>query len=133
MKNKTPLILMEQLIMVLVFALAASICLRVFVYSNNISKNNETLSNAAFEAQNLAEELKATKGESFESWQEENNTFYISFDENWQQTSENSTYLVTALKENAVEGICKYTITVTENNDLLFRIPVAWQEVAEHE
>ena len=38
MKNKTSLLLMEQLVMVLVFALAAALCLTVFVKADQISR-----------------------------------------------------------------------------------------------
>ena len=34
MRSKTPLALMEQMVMVLVFALAAALCLQVFVVSD---------------------------------------------------------------------------------------------------
>lgn len=34
MRSKAPLVLMEQLVMVLVFALAAALCVQVFVLSD---------------------------------------------------------------------------------------------------
>ena len=59
MKNKTPLMLMEQLIMILVFALAAAICIRAFMLSDGISSQNSQRDRAALLAQNAAETLKA--------------------------------------------------------------------------
>ena len=38
MKNKAPLSLMEQLIMLLVFALSVALCLQIFVFSAQISR-----------------------------------------------------------------------------------------------
>ena len=38
MKNRTSLVLMEQLVMVLVFALAAAVCLTVFAEADRISR-----------------------------------------------------------------------------------------------
>ena len=41
MRSKTPLAMMEQLLMLLVFALAALVCLQVFVFSGQTSRRNE--------------------------------------------------------------------------------------------
>ena len=41
MRSKAPLVLMEQAVMVLVFALAAALCLRAFVWSDQLSRQNE--------------------------------------------------------------------------------------------
>ena len=62
MRNKTSLALMEQLIMVLVFAAAAAICLRMFTLSDRLSKEQEAKAHAAFLAQNTAEWLKDREG-----------------------------------------------------------------------
>ena len=60
MRSKSPLALMEQVIMVLVFALAAALCLRVFVFSDLASTRNEAVDRAVLECQNAAETMKAT-------------------------------------------------------------------------
>ena len=59
MKNKTSLMLMELLVMVLVFALASAICLRVFARSHEISLQAEAQDRAVQIAQNAAETVKA--------------------------------------------------------------------------
>lgn len=59
MKNKTSLMLMELLIMVLIFALAGAICLRVFARSQAISVQTQHRSQAVLAAQNAAETVKA--------------------------------------------------------------------------
>ena len=41
MKSKAPLMLMEQMVMLLVFALAAALCLQAFVKADEISKQAE--------------------------------------------------------------------------------------------
>ena len=63
MKSKAPLSLMEQLIMLLVFALAAALCLQVFVLSGRVSRSCETKSNAVAAVQSAAEITKACKGD----------------------------------------------------------------------
>ena len=59
MKSKAPLVLMEQLVMVLVFALSAAVCLQVFALSGSLSRTCEARDRAAVIAQNAAEALKA--------------------------------------------------------------------------
>ena len=54
MRSKAPLALMEQLVMVLVFALAAALCVQVFVLSYQTSRRNEARDRAVLEAQNAA-------------------------------------------------------------------------------
>ncbi len=58
MKHKTSLLLMEQLIMVLIFALAAALCLNLLAKSREISLETARREEAAFLAQNAAELLK---------------------------------------------------------------------------
>ena len=41
MKNKAPLALMEQLVMLLVFALAAALCLQIYALSGKVSRRGE--------------------------------------------------------------------------------------------
>jgi len=58
MKSKAPLVMMEQIVMVLVFALAAALCLQTYVLSGVISKRTEAKNRAVVEAQNVAETMK---------------------------------------------------------------------------
>ena len=133
MKSKTPLVLMEQIIMVLIFALSAVVYIKVFVYSNNVSKSVEAASHAAFKAQTMAEELKHSSGESLENWNYDNDTWYIYYDENWQETSEEAEYTMKATKEYTEDGFCRVSLRVLDDGEVIFEIPVAWQEVTENE
>lgn len=63
MKNRTTLVLMEQLVMILVFALAAAICLQLFVGADRISQQTRQRDRAVELASNGAEIVKAAKGE----------------------------------------------------------------------
>ena len=64
MKNRSSLMLIEQLIMALVFMIAAAICLRVFAYSDALSASKEQRDTAVRQAQNAAEILKNTHGDT---------------------------------------------------------------------
>ena len=58
MKSRAPLALMEQLVMVLVFALAAALCVQAFFASDRMSRQGEARDRAVLLAQNAAEYLK---------------------------------------------------------------------------
>ena len=59
MGRRASLTLMELLVIVLVFALCAALCLRVFVAADGISQENHLRDEATLLAQNTAEALKA--------------------------------------------------------------------------
>jgi len=127
MKEKTTLVLMEQLVMVLVFAIAAAVCLRLFMVSEQISRKNEAVSHAALLAQNAAELLKDGQGN-------ENACGEI------QETTLNGwTYrLLVAPEETGVSGLGRAQIQVTgqdgdKNEELLIQIQAAWQEDIQNE
>ena len=62
-RSKAPLALMEQVIMILVFALASAVCLQAFVYSDRLSRADEQRQNAMAKAQQVTEYCKANHGD----------------------------------------------------------------------
>ena len=62
MKSKAPLLMMEQMVMLLVFALAAALCLQAFVKSDNISKTSENRDRAVTLCQSAAEAVRHSRG-----------------------------------------------------------------------
>ena len=63
MKNRAFLSILEQLCMILIFAVVAAVCLRVFSLANEISKDRDRLDRAVITAQYTAELLKSSKGD----------------------------------------------------------------------
>ena len=63
MKSKAPLVMMEQLIMLLVFALAAALCLQAFVLADSQSKTTSRRDSAILEVQRTAETIKYCRGD----------------------------------------------------------------------
>ena len=59
MRSKASLTLMELLVMVLVFALAAALCMQVFAYAQTLSLETARRDEAVVLAQNAAELLKS--------------------------------------------------------------------------
>ena len=141
MRNKTSLALMELLIMVLVFALAAAVCLRMFALSDRLSREQEAKAHAALLAQNTAEWLK-DRGEGFSEapegfgWQMEDGAWIQRYDKNWKQigesslkTEDSSYELKISEEKTEIIGLVRVRITVSDGTKDLFAIPVAWQEV----
>lgn len=63
MKGKTSLVLLEQVVMILVFALAAALCLQAFALSDRISAESELRGRAMLQVQNTAEIVKDCAGD----------------------------------------------------------------------
>lgn len=111
MKHKASLILMEQLVMILVFALAAALCLQVFARAEGISQETARRDEAVVLAQNAAELLKATGDlEAAEGLSRED-------------------YRVQVIGlESSVPGLALAEIQVMFREDLLYSLETGWQE-----
>lgn len=151
MRSKSPLVLMEQLVMVLVFALAAALCLRVFAASDQMSKRNEAVDRAVVECQNAAEILKAAGGDMAHAQRavEEQmggrmaqGLLQICYDKNWsvlaEEQVEECAYIldimgvpteVEGLRKAHVRAATVEDISVGGSGESLFELQVAWQEV----
>ena len=137
MRNKAPLALMEQLIMVLVFALAAALCLQVFIFSDRVSRRNEAVDRAVLEAQNAAESLKSVRGDfalaaELHGGSYDGRTWGRLYNEDWElEHGDKGAYclLATPADSGAVLlGSAEVTVC-TAKGDVLVSLPVAWQEV----
>lgn len=136
MKNKAPLALMELLIMLLVFALAAALCLQAFSTARQTSLENELRDSALLHAQNAAELVKYHHGD-FSAAKEhfggsaEDRRWTVSFDKNWSITSAEGLYRLEAVREDSdIPLLGMATISVTDSaGNVLCSLPLAWQEV----
>lgn len=134
MRSKAPLVLMEQLVMVVVFALTAAICLRMFVLTNTLSQRYSAVDRAVLLAQNAAEEMKQKGPERY--LQEQNarwseNAWQLSFDRDWNRTEgeEAAYHLFIHTNENKQPFLWSANIQVSQADEtVLFEIPVSGQE-----
>lgn len=147
MRNKAPLSLIEQIVMLLVFALASALCLQAFVKSDKISLGIEERSRAALMAQDAAELLRYSGGDMGHALAQTGELLggtyaqgmlYIGYDADWNRTEEEGVFRLTAQGVPVEEpGLQKAKIQVTaetsENSELLFEIEVAWLEVSSDE
>lgn len=136
MKAKAPLSLIEQTVMILIFALAGALCLRVFVWADGHSRDNAQRDQALLLAQNAAQVLKSEGGDYAAAaevyggaW--DGRRWTVFYDAGWQQTSGENTYRLSAVPEpEEVEYLGRAAVEVTDRNGRqLARLSVAWQEV----
>lgn len=112
MKSKTSLQLMELLIMILVFALSAAICLQIFAKAKDISNSAARLDKAVALAQNAAEVLKLTAGDTESA-----------------QTIAVPPYRLECLpRNNSAPGLQEVQIQVYAEDVLLYSLNTGWQE-----
>ncbi len=140
MRSKAPLAMMEQLVMVLVFALAAALCLQVFVLSDKTSRRNEARDRAVLEAQNTAEEVKSLRGDFARAADLyggifDGQTWGLSYDADWErEDGGDAAYRILTVRADSGDPLlgCAEVTVYTAEGDLLFSLPVAWQEVTDH-
>ena len=113
MKSKASLFLMEQLVMVLVFALAAALCLGVFVRANEISSETARRDKAVIIAQNAAQMLKTTGDPELVRQRVDSGEFVLEIQ------NENS----------EISGLRQAKIIVFYENREVFFLRTGWQEV----
>lgn len=115
MKNKTSLLLMEQLVMVLIFALAAALCLSVFVKADQISRETVRRDEAVLLAQNAAEVLKATSGDVDRAAANETGDYRLEIER----------------IDSQLDLLGQAEIRVWREEELIFTLRTGWQEVVE--
>lgn len=152
MRSKAPLALMEQMVMLLVFALAAALCLQAFVQSDAISQRSEARDRAVELAQSVAEVVKSCHGDLAAVAEKlgvsvslDSGSFQIEYTENWElspHTGESVIdigedfiyHLGVYVEDSDVPGLGRGGVWVKDeiNEIELFRIEIAWQEVDVH-
>ena len=112
MKHKASLVLMEQLILLLVFSLAAAMCLQVFAKAAAISEETARRDQAVVLARNGAELLKATGGDASAA-----------------EALSGEGYRVTVISGPETQpGLARGEIRVFYEETMLFSLTTAWQE-----
>ena len=137
MKNKAPLSLMEQLIMLLVFALSAALCLQIYVLSNQISRRCEIRGQAVTVVQNAAESVKYCKGD-ISQYQRllggsgDPEQWNIGYDVNWKTClPDQACYHLRIIPERtSLPTLARARVSAfTQSDEELFSVTVSWQEV----
>ena len=137
-KSKSPLALMEQAIMILVFAFAAALCMQAFVKADSLSKGLEARDRAVNISQTVAETVKALDGDLGLAAKAlggavRDEELLLYYNKEWIAVEE--TEAVYRLRLVCVETgryLTKSEISVEalKDGEELFRLPVSWQEVS---
>ena len=153
MRSKAPLILMEQMVMLLVFALASALCLQAFVKSDSLSARSEARDRAVTLCQSTAEVIRQN-GSYFNTSAEQlglefgqGSTMFRYYDENWEplpisqgpdpnyegtlpSPADGAAYCLNIHAVlDAPPGLGKASVCVSEaHGEALFELEVAWQE-----
>ena len=133
MRNKSTLVLIEHMIMLLVFALAAAVCLRLFALAGKMSRTNEATDRAVLVAQNAAEQIKRDGirrfAEQTGAKAERGTAWSLFYDENWELVPEESgKFILNIVEAEETEYLFRAEIVVsTDAEEELFRLPVATQ------
>jgi hypothetical protein len=130
-KSKASLILMEQLIMLLVFALAAAACLGIFSAARDIGLSAKRQDEAVLLAQNGAEILKHTAGDLQKTAAMLGGTIR---ENRLCAPREDGLSLQIQKTDSQIPGLGQANLWVIHgDSDVLFSLTVCWQEVADHE
>jgi len=137
MKRSASLLLMELTIMLLVFALAAALCVQAFVWADSRSRQSAQEDMALLHAQSAAEVLKHCDGDFALAAQTHGGNWdgiwVISYNEQWEMTDGAATYYLQAepvAPEHDLLGQAKLVVC-DENGTVLADLSVCWQEVAQ--
>lgn len=128
MKNKASLALLEQLVMILVFSLAAALCLRIFAWSDRTSREMELRDRAVVLCQNAAETIKAEA--SLGAGAERLGADKLG--NHWVRMYGEDLRLRLEERKTGIPGFGSAEICVVsvKTEEILFSITVGWQEVA---
>jgi len=135
MKSKASLVLMEQVVMILVFSLAAALCLQAFALCDRLSGQSQDRDRAVLVCQNAVEILEHCSGDFSlassqlgGSW---NGTVWeTSYDENWNPAAGQPAYVLRVTPQDS--GVLSLGMAQAEvcsaDGKLLFSLPAAWQK-----
>lgn len=120
MKDKSFLILIEQLMMIAIFAVVSVLCIQVFVNADKISINSLNRDKAVSIVQNAAESFKAGEDISLITNYDENWKEIDLFDEDYKYRLETTCLYLQGAEEIHIK-------VIDRNSEILFEIKTARQ------
>lgn len=138
MRSKAPLALMEQMVMVLVFALAAALCLQAFALADRISRQNAERDHALIAAQNAAEQIKQVRGDWDLAVERYGGTWNgvmwgDGLDSDWNRGAGQAYHLLVTPGESGSKFLGTADVAVyAADGRWICGLTVAWQQEVEH-
>ena len=135
MRSKTPLALMEQIVMILVFALASALCLRAFVLADGVSLACEEQDRAVMAVETVAEALKLCRGDWAEAERMAEaaleNVDVVYFHSDHAEPIPGAMQIIITPADSNTELLGLAEISArNETGDEILSLTVAWQEVS---
>lgn len=145
MRSRSSLAMMEQIIMLLVFALAAALCLQAFVKSDQMSRSSEARDRASTLCQSAAEAVRYSGGDleqaaellgiPYGAYAQEEPAFSAHYYEDWtlSDTREYAYVLRVERMDSGVNGLGRAAVTMRSaaGQQPIFELEVCWQEDSE--
>ena len=130
MKNKSSLSLIEQVIMIMVFAVSAAVSLRIFTYADSLSKSNALKDRAVLYAQNAAEAVIQARGDLTAAAELAGGTYTgDGFVKNCSDSEEGDTLKLSVERTaSGNELLGKARIEVYGGEECVYSIEGCWQE-----
>jgi hypothetical protein len=124
--------------MLLVFAFAAAICLKAFVWADGKSSMEQAQDRAMVQLETAAETIKYCDGDFTVAatelgGQAEGDELYISYGEDWSVGSESPCYFLKAVRlDSGMELLGQASLELTDSDgEVLSQLAVCWQEVSQ--
>ncbi len=141
MKNKAFLPLLEQIIMIGFFAVIATICLQGIALANRISEEQALKDRAVLAAQNIAETLKSTRGDTDSaadilSGSAQSDSLTVFYDLTGKPVSEedpNGFIGLAVITESAHPLLGNASIQIIYEDEVIYSLTVGWQKDLENE
>lgn len=146
MRSKAPLALMEQMVMILVFAVASALCLQAFAQSELISRRGEDRDRAAVLCQSVAEVVRSNGGDLSAALRQvtgqrpgardAQGVDLVDYREDWTiidhwnaQGGDTVYRLIAEAVDSGYPGLGQARVSVTQAGETepLFQLDVAWQ------
>mgnify|MGYP005779263153 CR=1 FL=1 len=126
-RTKTGLFMMEMILVILLFAVSAAVCMRIFGAADRAERRSSDISSAVMAAETAAEAYKARKGDlaqtaALTGGTASADTLVACYDESWRQCARGKERFVLRLEQRAALAA---DIRVCEGDTELFAITVA--------
>lgn len=139
-RSKNPLALMEQVIMILVFAMAAAICVKAFVTARNMSVQSVQRSHASSICQTAADVIKSTRGDidslcDYFDVCIEKEVLRAYYDDEWKMSDKaEASFCLCIIIDDKDECLGIATISmIGMDEEVIFEMETAWQKGGRNE
>ena len=112
--KRSSLFLLELILAIAFFSIAAAICVQFFVKSHALEEDSTNLNRAIHIATSAAEEFRHSEIESHEQY----------YDQNWEKCSQNEAIYTLKLVVNHSKSPQEAQISVSTSNSLLYELKV---------